>query len=387
MSFNNKLISTGLFLSCVLLFGGCLDWFDSNSKDADSANKDASKPEIDINETRKKEIETEISNLNVDLDKLKNRRTKLIRKIKRYGADVEIAQNGLNEAKVFCDIPKNKKTSNCMEFFELQQNIDTKSTELDNQSTELGTLSKRLPPTITPTPTPLETSKGSIFSEISLLQFLLYLIGGFILLVSLGVLIYGVYSFVKNRRDAERGKIQSEFNAVRSDYRDLSSKYSELKKTIKIHSEQYVQIQSQIKQLKEHSSQVSKQNAVERDYTTPVPYQPEPKFPVSVEDYRNKNRNGIQQEATANPIGGTLTSDLSNGNEFIIVKDSELERGLFYAIPNQKRFASRSEYSNYQNYYDFDNPSGGEIWIRKLATVRQIEGGWKLYDKGKIEVR
>lgn len=120
---------------------------------------------------------------------------------------------------------------------------------------------------------------------------------------------------------------------------------------------------------------------------TPSVYQPEPKFPVSAEDYLAKNSEAAQT-ATADLIGGLLINDIDKGNEFLIANESELSDGLFYAIPNQSRFNTKGEYLNfYQNYYAFENPSSGAIQIKSPTIVKRTEGGWKLVEMGELEVR
>ena len=218
----------------------------------------------------------------------------------------------------------------------------------------------------------------------------LYILGGVVSMggiAGFGWLSYSLFSKSKDEKVQERRLTKKGFDDVGTQNHKLKQRIAELEKSAKVKDGQYLQIQSQLKVLERRISQVSNQAADGQKVAPPKPYQPEPQFPVSVEDYRKKNGNNIQQEATADPIAGILTSDLSEGSEFVIVKGSELGNGLYYAIPNQDRFASKSEYSNFQKYYDFDNPSGGTLWIREPAIVKHIGGGWKLYGKGKLEVR
>ena len=118
---------------------------------------------------------------------------------------------------------------------------------------------------------------------------------------------------------------------------------------------------------------------------TPSVYKPEPQFPVSAEDYLNKV-SANAQTATPDFIAGLLINDASKGTEFLIVRDNELSENLFYAVPNQARFDTKSDYFNYyQKYYIFDNPSGGAFQIKSPTIVQRVEGGgWKLEQMGEL---
>ncbi len=113
---------------------------------------------------------------------------------------------------------------------------------------------------------------------------------------------------------------------------------------------------------------------------------PEPQFPISVENYLNKVRQ-LGQKATADIIGGLLIQDPKKGGEFLMIKDSALAEGLFYAVPSLTKFVMKNEYLiYYQSYYDCKNPSGGEIWIISPTIVRRVKDGWKLEKKGELAI-
>lgn len=215
----------------------------------------------------------------------------------------------------------------------------------------------------------------------------MWLFGGIAGLAVLGGLGWLAYSLLSNTFKQERETTQHGFKMANKNNQELAQKVNQLEQTVKLQSGQFAQVQTAIQSLQRQIAKVGGQNYQQQAIFTQPVYKLEPQFPVGAEDYLGKV-SANAQTATADLIGGLLVNDSNKGNEFLIVRDNELPENLFYAVPNQARFQTKSDYLNYyQNYYACENPSGGAVWIKSPTTVKRVNGGWKLEDMGELEIR
>lgn len=236
---------------------------------------------------------------------------------------------------------------------------------------------------ISSTPT-VEAKSNDRFNWLS---FLLFGLAGLAGLVVIWGVYYKLNKKIEDRIGHERHSRLRDIDSVRTEQREIISQINPLNETAKLQSGQFTQIQTAIQSLQRQISEGGGQNYQQQAAFTQPIFKPEPQFPIAAEDYINKIRSNAQT-ATADLIGGRLVQDADKGNEFLIVRGNELMDDLFYAVPNQTRFNIKGDYLNYyQNYYNCDNPSGGAVWIKSPTTVRRVDGGWQLVEKGELEVK
>ena len=79
----------------------------------------------------------------------------------------------------------------------------------------------------------------------------------------------------------------------------------------------------------------------------------------------------------------TLTQDADG--KFVLMQN---QRGQHLAIPNLPRFGSAQDYSQFQKFYDCDQPTAGEIIIVEPAIINQdpASGEWNLAKKGTLQI-
>jgi hypothetical protein len=52
------------------------------------------------------------------------------------------------------------------------------------------------------------------------------------------------------------------------------------------------------------------------------------------------------------------------------------------------RFQAQEDfYNHYEQFYDCTRPTAGEVWVNEPAVVDPVDGGWRLRDKGILEVK
>jgi hypothetical protein len=264
-------------------------------------------------------------------------------------------------------------------------NTNPTSQEQNNQTGTAQTEQNTNGQTNKKTETKDETKSESWLDNIWTL--LLWLAGGIAGLAVLAGIGFLVYRFYSNTINNEREITNHGLKLANRNSQELGQRINELEKTIKLQSGQFTQIQTAIQSMQRQIKEGGGQNYQPQAIFTPPVYKPEPQFPVMAEDYLGKVSPNAQT-ATADLIGGLLINDSNKGNEFLIVRDNELPGNLFYAVPNQTRFQTKSDYLNYyQNYYACENPSGGAVWIKSPTTVRRVDGGWKLEAMGELEIR
>jgi hypothetical protein len=62
--------------------------------------------------------------------------------------------------------------------------------------------------------------------------------------------------------------------------------------------------------------------------------------------------------------------------------------GTSYVVPSIDYFLSEQDYLvYYANYFDCSHLPVGYVWINKPAMVMKVAEGWRLVEKGLLEVR
>lgn len=107
-------------------------------------------------------------------------------------------------------------------------------------------------------------------------------------------------------------------------------------------------------------------------------------FPISLADFM-RDFKGEKIVAKHNASEWLLTA--AADGEFVVIA-----RGLGsmhpIVLPKALRFGAREDFDkSYKDYYDCDNPGAGEVFIISPAVIKEAEGGWKIAEVGRLEVR
>lgn len=84
-----------------------------------------------------------------------------------------------------------------------------------------------------------------------------------------------------------------------------------------------------------------------------------------------------------------LVDELEGKGEFSVTTETGLAKNSddLFAVPRITAFQSERTYLNlYAGYYEGDTRERGEVWILKPAIVDKVSGGWKLRQKGVLQV-
>jgi peptidoglycan hydrolase CwlO-like protein len=366
MNFIKKIIFVLLVCGVVFQMTGC-GLFSSSTKTkppvkkADTANSEdvltddiAKSPKLKDATDRKSAIEKEIKDDTSNLSQLKL-------KCDSKKSDAKKDTEKLADA---------DKSRECTEYNKAKGELDNKKERSKSIDTEIKSFNQ---PAATPTPPETgENSEGSGFWTTIIMSLV-----GLVILGGLGFLLYFIFDSIKRRKT----DVDQRINAVRSKQSQNSGEIESLKQTVNTLTGQVSQQQQSISSLKRKLGEVDNfAPPVQQSYT---PSQPKPEFPVMAEEYLAKNRSQ-SAVATVDSFTGNLIEDSSGSGEFCLIRSGNST----LAVPSVARFSTRSEYLNfYQNYYDFDRPAGGDIWIKSPAKVQKTESGWQLVEKGELEVR
>ncbi len=373
-----------LVLCFAVLFGGCrlLPFGGSEPPKSNTSSTKENNTDAPDTESRRTGINSRIEKINSENTELTKKQEDAIRKILNLeDKSIEIGAKSLTNAGKKCsDEDQKKPSADCKEFLDYKGQITRQKEELSKAQEEL----KNLPSNKSgnPTPTPIEPESNNFWT------LLLYAVGSVAGLAVLGGLGFLAYHFLGKKINQERGEIKQNFSKTESVNQKLTKRVDELEKAIKLQSQQFGTVGTELQKLKVQIAKISGQPYQPIQVSEQISaYNAKPQFPVSAEEYLNEVR-AFAKTASADVIAGLLIPDSGKGDEFLIVKDSELSENLFYAVPNQIRFNTKGEYLNYyQNYYAFENPSSGSILIKSPTIVRRVQGGLKLEKMGELEVR
>ena len=371
MKLSKKLALVCLVLCFSLMVENCqyIPGLSGNSNITENAKNDKEQREQEQQDKKK-----QIGELKAELDRNQSKISEEKRKCDEMTKDtIKAGKNPANQ-------PDSPQTfAQCSKAASIEGQVKTIKENLSKAEQELRETENKN------SLTPIVEAKSR--NEFDWLSLLLLGFAGIAGLALMGILYYILNKKIEDRIERERHSRIRDIDLVKSEQRDSYRPIKQLDEAVKLQSNQLTQIQTAIQSLQRQTTAGGQNFQSSTFNEPPIVYKPEPQFPVAAEVYLNKV-SANAQTATADAIGDMLINDAAKGREFLIVRDNELPENLFYAVPNQYRFSTKSDYLNfYQNYYICDNASGGAVWIKSPTTVRRVEGGWKLEVKGELEIR
>jgi hypothetical protein len=372
MKLSKRLILGGLFIIFTFFFSSCN--LIENLVPSAKPQSDSKKEEINqrLREAANKlnQAEQDFNNQNSQAKSERSKCTTMTAQSQKSGRD---PNNPESDTFKQCKIAK-----------DLEDKAEISKGKLDDANKEKDKIAEELKA--------LNSAPNGNQEGISTLELILWLLAGILGIGLLVLALWLIYRFIKNIKSTiiqEHDDNSRNFRRIEGKQSDQARELSELKATVRLLSDKIDKQKNYLADINNRISEPVKHSVQTQQYLEPEPpvYKPEPQFPVSVENYLNKFRHQ-GQKATADFIGGLLIQDSNRGEEFLIVRDSSLADGLFYAVPSIDRFSKGTDFTTYyQNYYDCENPSGGTVRILAPSIVSRVDGGWKLEEKGRLEIR
>jgi len=362
-----------LLLIFGLLFGGCSLFSSTPLSQQPSGDTTNNKAGLEKQEQDK---QGELVKLKEDLKEQQKKATDERAECKRMMDDTKSRPDGKNPRDAN-DAPKT--VAKCQSADIAEGQVKETNGKIETAEKELTDIQNQIKQS------PVNTSDYS---------WLISLIIGVAGVLGLGILLGGLYLLLSKRIDkaiaAERALNQQSFERIRAKHDKFNALFAEHGKVMN-DLERLVKLQHgkiEVLEFKVKGDNSARQLQSQPINEQPQFIKPEPQFPVSAEAYLNRVGNQAEMATPDKFSEGLLVQDPSKDEEFIIVKDPTTADGLFYAMPKFTRFSMKSEYNlYYRTYYDCENPAGGTVWIIAPTIVRRVDGGWKLEQKGKLEVR
>lgn len=113
---------------------------------------------------------------------------------------------------------------------------------------------------------------------------------------------------------------------------------------------------------------------------------PLPSFPILAVDFLRQIGERNQQDVGFDilEIENSLLAPSPVG-EFTLIPNGS-NKGSPIVLPKRARFASPNDYQIVSSLYDCDNPGVGNVRIITPAIVEAVAGGWKLKDRGRLQI-
>lgn len=281
---------------------------------------------------------------------------------------------------------KDPESNTGIQCSKADQMEETYNNKIKSANEEINKLSEDLQKLKSPQPSPAsDADSGTSNTSASIFpDWLLPLVAGVISLAIVGSILFFIFKLSKNFK-AEKSATENGFKKLTSKQGNLQQDIDDLKKQAVLLSKQMSEQRAEISALKSQNRRT--ESSVET-YAQPIASfpPPAPKFPVSVDNYLARNSNDLAF-GKIDPLFGTLKENREDG-AFYLARDGATNEDERCAVPRSKQFVTKDDYVyHYSNYYECANPGGGEVWIRKPAVVGNTPDGWKLKQKGELEIR
>jgi formylglycine-generating enzyme required for sulfatase activity len=111
-------------------------------------------------------------------------------------------------------------------------------------------------------------------------------------------------------------------------------------------------------------------------------------FPIAAADYIAKMRGSLTVVRHDMVRNFLVSGPDGKGELALICEVTALDTKSLFVVPRITPFLTTDAFYNlYERYYDCAKPSLGDVWIINPAVVSEVPGGWKLRNKGVLEVR
>jgi hypothetical protein len=88
------------------------------------------------------------------------------------------------------------------------------------------------------------------------------------------------------------------------------------------------------------------------------------------------------------PLKGILIKDPEGRGQLVLMQNERMPGSQIYIVPRITRFQTKEDfYNHYEQFYDCNRPAAGEVWLHEPAPVEKVDGGWRLQNKGVLEIR
>jgi hypothetical protein len=111
-------------------------------------------------------------------------------------------------------------------------------------------------------------------------------------------------------------------------------------------------------------------------------------FPISVGSFLSHIPDRQQMPIKLDPLKNILVKDQEGLGLLMLVRDMSVRGDQLCMVPGMRLLRSAQEYHyNYEKFYECKHPMAGEVWIYAPALVDRVDGGWKLLEKGQLEMK
>jgi hypothetical protein len=220
-------------------------------------------------------------------------------------------------------------------------------------------------------------------------------------LLVLVVLVMGVQHLRKQSRlnfETQLAKFAgAQISATKEGHKELADRLTTLTATQKEISNGLLDVHTEVRSLARLVRESSSDRNDRRHASPAINYQTqmedslkdEPEFPVSAGDYLGK-MNRCANIVRPDFQNGILVNDPEGKGELMLIRDSRVadEAQPLFVVPRATHFQTKQDfYTYYEKYYDCVRPTAGDVWILGPAVVEKVTGGWRLREKGMLEIR
>lgn len=122
-------------------------------------------------------------------------------------------------------------------------------------------------------------------------------------------------------------------------------------------------------------------------HSQPVVEEEIAQFPTSASAFLAR-LSGQEPSIKFDPLKNLLVKDIDGRGQLVLLENLRVPGGLTYIVPSVARFQTKEDfYNHYEKFYECNRPAAGEVWLQEPAVVDKVEGGWRLRDKGQLEIK
>jgi hypothetical protein len=114
---------------------------------------------------------------------------------------------------------------------------------------------------------------------------------------------------------------------------------------------------------------------------------PKVELPMAADKFLS-HLGGPQQIVKADWLKNLLVKDPEGRGSLVLVRDPSVPGSQLLVVPRAARFQTMEDFYNYyEQFYECARPGAGEVWLVAPAIVEGVDGGWRLLEKGELEVK